>query len=105
MVIKHHILVFGGTGACGQLFTRTALQVGHKLTLYVRTPSKLSADIVENDNVNVIEGHLDDEEGLQKAADCGADILVCLAGPTLGWREGTVSFPTISCHKHLCSQH
>jgi len=87
---KHHILLLGGTGICGRLFTTAALEAGHKLTLYVRTPSKLGSEVSSNANVSIIQGEFNDAEGLKKAAACGADIFVCLAGPTLGKREGTV---------------
>lgn len=89
---KHHILVLGGSGICGLVFTEAALEAGHKLTLYVRTPSKIPAELSSNANLNVIQGELGDVEGLKKAAACGADLFVSLAGPTLGKREGTVSF-------------
>ena len=90
MALTHHILLLGGTGLCGQIFIQAALKAGHKLTLYCRTPSKLSSEIASHPNVTVIEGKLDDVEGLKKAAVCGADVFVSLAGPTLGKREGTV---------------
>ncbi len=89
-VTKHHILLLGGTGICGTIFTRAALEAGHKLTLYVRTPSKLPSDLSSNAKVSIIQGELQNAEGLKKAAACGADVFVSLAGPTLGKREGTV---------------
>ncbi len=88
---KHHILVLGGTGACGIIFARAALRNGHTLTLYVRSPSKLPSDLSTNLKVNVIQGELGDNEGLKKIAACDADIFISLAGPMLGKREGTVS--------------
>jgi len=89
MESKHHILLLGGTGICGQIFTRAALEAGHKLTLYVRTPSKISSDLSSNANLSVIQGELGDVGGLKKAAACGADTFISLAGPTMGKREGT----------------
>jgi NAD dependent epimerase/dehydratase family enzyme len=89
-VTKHHILLLGGTGICGTIFTHAAIEAGHKLTLYVRTPSKIPSDLSSNANVSVIQGELQDAEGLKKATACGADIFISLAGPTLGKREGTV---------------
>ena len=89
---KHHILLLGGTGICGLIFTQAALEAGHKLTLYVRTPSKIPTDLSSNADLVVIQGELGDVEGLKKAANCGADIFICLAGPTLGRREGTVGY-------------
>jgi NAD dependent epimerase/dehydratase family enzyme len=91
MSAKYHILLFGGTGICGRIFTQAALEAGHTLTLYVRNPSKTPAEFATNPNLHTIQGELGDEEGLKKAAVCGAEIFVSLAGPTLGKREGTVS--------------
>lgn len=88
---KHHILVIGGTGVCGLIFLDAALAEGHTLTLYARNPAKLPVEIVENDSVRVIQGGLSDEGGLKRAAECGADVFVCFAGPTLGRHDGTVS--------------
>ncbi|KAL2062066.1 hypothetical protein VTL71DRAFT_6332 [Oculimacula yallundae] len=85
---KHHILLFGGTGICGTIFTRAALEAGHTLTLYVRTPSKIPSDITSNPNIHVIQGEYGDEEGLKKAAACGASVFVSMAGPTLGQKGG-----------------
>lgn len=90
MEAKHHILLLGGTGICGLIFTRAALEAGHKLTIYARTPSKIPAELSSNVNLSVIQTDVADVEGLKKAAACGADVFVSLAGPTLGKREGTV---------------
>ncbi|KAI6714736.1 tfdA family oxidoreductase [Diplocarpon mali] len=85
----HHILLLGGTGICGTLFTRAALDAGHTLTLYVRTPSKIPSDISSHTKLRVIQGTFEDGEGLQKAAACGATVFVSFAGPTLGEKKGT----------------
>jgi hypothetical protein len=90
MDAKHHILLLRGTGICGLIFTRAALEAGHKLTLYVRTPSKIPAELSSYASLNVIQGGLGDEEAMKKASECGADVFISLAGPTLGKREGTV---------------
>lgn len=89
---KYHILLLGGTGICGLMFTRAALEAGHTLTLYVRTTSKIPKDLSSNPRLSAIQGELGDEEGLKKAAACGADVFLSFAGPTLGKRDGTVSF-------------
>jgi nucleoside-diphosphate-sugar epimerase len=87
---KHHILLLGGTGLCGTVFTHAALEAGHTLTLYVRTPSKIPSNISSNPNIHIIPGDFGDAEGLKKAAACGATVFVSLAGPTLGEKKGTV---------------
>jgi NAD dependent epimerase/dehydratase family enzyme len=87
---KYHILLLGGTGLCGLIFTRASLEAGHTITLYARTPSKIPSDLSSNPRLLIIQGELGDEEGLKKAVNCGADVFISLAGPTLGKREGTV---------------
>jgi putative NADH-flavin reductase len=101
MSTKYHILLFGGTGICGRIFTQAALDAGHTLTLYARNPSKIPAEFATNPNLHIIQGELGDEEGLKKAAACGAEIFVALAGPTLGKREGTVSHPSSGIQRML----
>jgi len=88
MTTKYHILLLGGTGLCGLIFTRAALEAGHRITAYVRSPSKIPYDLSSNSNLSILQGSLGDKEGLKKAAACGANVFVSLAGPTLGKREG-----------------
>jgi len=94
----HHVLLLGGTGLCGLMFTRVALGAGHRVTLYVRSPEKIPADLKGDENLSVIEGDLGDVEGLKKAASCGADVFLSFAGPTLGKRDGT---PITDCLRTL----
>ncbi|CZT48507.1 uncharacterized protein RSE6_09211 [Rhynchosporium secalis] len=98
----HHILLFGGTGICGTVFIRAALEAGHTLTLYVRTPSKLPADVTANAKIHVIQGEYGDEEGLNKAAGCGSKVFVSMAGPTLGQTGGMAITKALqSIYPHL----
>ncbi|KAH8816889.1 hypothetical protein F5884DRAFT_853312 [Xylogone sp. PMI_703] len=86
--MRHHILLFGGSGICGVIFAHAALAAGHRLTLYVRTPSKVPEDIRSHVDVTIIEGQLDNIEGLKQTASCGADTFVSFTGPTLGRKDG-----------------
>ncbi|TVY54987.1 hypothetical protein LSUE1_G008525, partial [Lachnellula suecica] len=86
---KHHILLLGGTGVCGLIFTQAAIDAGHKLTLYVRSSSKIPTELISHHNLDVIQGDLANEEKLKEAAACGADVFISFAGPTLGKKEGT----------------
>ena len=38
------ITIFGATGRTGQNLVKKALEAGHEVTAYVRTPSKLTAE-------------------------------------------------------------
>jgi len=46
--------------------------------------------------LSAIQGELGNEEGLKKAAACGADVFLSFAKPTLGNRNGTVRFSAIA---------
>ncbi|KAI9725670.1 MAG: hypothetical protein M1828_002955 [Chrysothrix sp. TS-e1954] len=79
---KHtHILVFGATGPSGIAFCDAALASDLRLTLYVRTPSKLPARTKDHSNVQIMHGTFSDADGLAKAAACGATAFVSFAGP------------------------
>ncbi|KAF7671267.1 hypothetical protein GT037_010592 [Alternaria burnsii] len=85
---KHHILVAGATGPSGLAFCNAALDAKHRLTLFVRNPSKVPQAIAQNTNAGIIEGGLDDMVALEAAAKCGADIFVSFIGPISG-HKGT----------------
>lgn len=79
------------TGQSGLDFITAALKAGHKLTLYVRNPDKLPKEISDNENVTIVKGRLDDEDGLKKATSSGATVFVSFAGP-VSRSKGTVRF-------------
>jgi hypothetical protein len=76
------------------------------LTLYVRNPDKLPADLSGNANVTVVKGTLEDEAGLHKVTASGATVFVSFAGP-VSTSKGTVrlflSFIfSIPLHQYIC---
>lgn len=83
MADELHVLVLGGTGACGIAFCEEALRKEIRLTLYVRSPSKLSQHISQNTKVTVIQGTFEDADGLARAASSGATTFVSFAGPQM----------------------
>ncbi|WP_328463912.1 NAD(P)-dependent oxidoreductase [Streptomyces sp. NBC_00448] len=58
------ITIFGATGRMGQLLVRRALDEGHTVTAYARTPGKLR---VTHANLSVAPGQLDDHEAILEA--------------------------------------
>ncbi|WP_328718693.1 NAD(P)H-binding protein [Streptomyces sp. NBC_00247] len=66
------ITIFGSTGRMGQLLVRQALDAGHIVTAYARTPAKL---LVSHPNLSVVAGQLDDEEAILEAVR-GADAVI-----------------------------
>ncbi|QIW95697.1 hypothetical protein AMS68_001215 [Peltaster fructicola] len=79
-----HILVVGATGPSGVAFIDTALQAGHELTIYARSPKKLSWEVLNNPKVHLVEGSFEDADAARKAVVCGAEALVSCAGPVFG---------------------
>jgi hypothetical protein len=77
-------------GPSGLAFCNAALDAKHRLTLFVRNPSKVPQAIAQNTNAGIIEGGFDDMVALEAAAKCGADIFVSFIGPISG-HKGTVS--------------
>jgi putative NADH-flavin reductase len=82
--VSHRVL-----GPSGLEFCKAALTQGHSLTLYVRSPDKLPAEITENANVSVVKGSLEDVPTFQQAATSGPTVFVSFAGPTSN-SKGTV---------------
>jgi putative NADH-flavin reductase len=52
-----NISVFGGTGPTGLVPIEKALLSGHRVTLYARTPVKVS---MRHDNLIILKGELSD---------------------------------------------
>ena len=77
-----HILLLGGTGAIGQILVPDLLEAGHILTLYARSPQKLSEAVRADQRVKVVQGEILDSDALLRALD-GVDAVVSLLGPTL----------------------
>lgn len=85
-------------------FCKAALAQGHKLTLYVRSPAKLPAEISNHVDVSVVQGTLEDMSSFQLAAASGPTVFVSFAGPVMN-SKGTVRQylrkPTPSLVSHL----
>lgn len=59
-----NVTIFGGTGETGLLVVKNALAKGYGVTVYARSPSKLT---FEHHNLDVLEGDLDDFNQVKKA--------------------------------------
>ena len=75
-----HVLILGATGPCGILLVQQALEVGHTIVVYVRSPEKLPEDIRTNPRVTVVEGQLTDKAALGQALT-GVDAVLSALGP------------------------
>lgn len=76
------IIIFGATGGVGQELVQQALEAGHEVSVFVRTPSKL--DVTEN--VNVIVGDAKDQAAVT-AAIAGHEAVLSGLGSTTGMKK------------------
>jgi putative NADH-flavin reductase len=74
-----NVTVFGGTGGVGREVVTQALDAGHHLTAYLRSPAKLT---VTHPNLTAITGELTDRDAVQRAVH-GADAVISALGPSL----------------------
>jgi len=70
------ITIFGATGKTGQIVVRKALEAGHELRAFARTPEKLS---MRHDRLTVIKGDSLDAAAVAEAIR-GSDAVVSLIG-------------------------
>ncbi|KAF9527298.1 hypothetical protein CPB83DRAFT_856311 [Crepidotus variabilis] len=68
-------LIFGGTGPCGILLIRKALQVYSNSTVIVsaRSPQKIPEDLTFNGRVKIVTGKLEELDKVEKAFEAVAD--------------------------------
>lgn len=72
------IVVFGATGGTGKHVMRQALDAGHHVTAFVRTPSKLE---IEHENLSIFQGAVMDAEKVEQAI-AGQEAVISTLGPT-----------------------
>jgi putative NADH-flavin reductase len=70
------LLIIGATGGTGQQLVRQALEVGHEVTAFVRTPAKLQ---IEHANLRVIKGDVLDYPSVESAMQ-KQNAVVCALG-------------------------
>jgi len=81
------ITVFGSTGRTGQQVVQQALEAGHKVVAFARTPSKLA---LQNPHLTIVAGDIKDVAAVNKAI-AGSDAVISVLGPTSNQVEYAVS--------------
>ncbi|AQX54419.1 NAD(P)-binding oxidoreductase [Priestia flexa] len=74
-------VVFGASGRTGQAFVNQALEEGHFVTAFVRTPDKLT---ITNSNLHIIEGNVTDSFQVAHAITGHDAVVSCLGTDGLG---------------------
>lgn len=75
------LIVFGATGRVGQHFVRLAVEAGHEVTAYARTPEKL-----ETSGVRIIQGNAFDAKAVAEAI-VGHDAVISCVGSSTGMKR------------------
>lgn len=70
------VIVFGATGPTGKLICQKALEAGHEVTAFARTPSKVS---LNHHLLNVAEGNIYDADSVARAME-GMEAVICGVG-------------------------
>ena len=71
-----NILIIGATGGTGRELTKQALDQGHCVTAFVRTPSKVA---IEHENLTIVEGSVTDYGTVDEAVR-GKDAVLSALG-------------------------
>jgi putative NADH-flavin reductase len=81
------LVIFGSTGGVGYQLVVQAIEQGHTVTAFARTPAKIE---IEHANLMVVQGDVLDSAAVEKAVD-GQDALLCAIGAGKGTirSEGT----------------
>lgn len=87
------ITIFGATGRTGQHLVEQALERGHEVTAFARSPQKLAA---YRGRIAVVEGDVQDANAVQEAV-AGADAVISVLGPT----ENTPDYQVTRGTRHI----
>lgn len=77
-----NLTIFGASGKTGRLLVQNALERGHKVTAYVRSPESFE---LQHELLSVVVGTLENNEAIERAI-VGADAVAELVGSV---SEGT----------------
>jgi nucleoside-diphosphate-sugar epimerase len=81
------VTIFGATGKTGQLVVEKALQAGHSVKAFARTPSKLG---ISHPDLEVVQGAVLERERVNEAV-AGADAVISVLGPVNNEPTYTIS--------------
>jgi len=70
------IAVFGASGKTGLMLTFQALNQGHEVTAYTRSPQKIS---ITHKNIRIVQGELGDYQKIREVIE-GRDAVLCTLG-------------------------
>ncbi|MEM7031285.1 MAG: SDR family oxidoreductase [Chloroflexota bacterium] len=75
------VIIFGATGKTGQHTWQQALEQGHEVTVFVRSPHKIVSD---DPKLNIVQGDVFDAESIRNAVEGHDAAIICLGSTGLG---------------------
>ncbi len=83
------IAIFGSTGGTGRELVKQALELGHEVTAFARSPEKL--DDLKHKNIRIVKGDVVNYADVEKAVAGQEAVLSALGSPTLKAGDRTLS--------------
>lgn len=87
------LAIFGATGGTGQHLVKQALERGHDVVAFARSPEKLQAS---GENLTVVQGDIQDADRVEETV-AGADAVISVLGPT----ENKPTFTVTAGTQHI----
>ena len=81
-----NIVIIGASGKTGQLVVQQALDAGHKVTAFMRTPEKLT---LAHERLTIVQGDATDSEAVNSAVK-GQDAVISCVGSNNGLGKTTI---------------
>ncbi len=76
-----HFTVFGASGRTGRPLVQQALDAGHHVTAFLRTPAKLT---IQSPNLTVVQGDVTDAAAVARAVTTDTDAVFAVLGHVKG---------------------
>lgn len=74
------IIIFGSTGGVGRHIVTRALDQGHTVTAFARTPTKLD---LKHENLRIVSGDVTDQAAVEQAVQGHDAVLAAIGSPSL----------------------
>ena len=94
------VAIFGASGRTGRQLVRQALDRGHRVKAFARTPAKVA---VEHDRLEIVQGDVQESAAVERAV-AGVDAVISALGPTANTPDRQVAQGTrhivAAMHRH-----
>lgn len=78
-----HVIIFGANGGLGQWTWKAAIDAGHDVVAFVRSPGKLDSDDPRFSKLTVVQGDVTDAEAVRRACE-GREVAINCTSPAGG---------------------